>query len=251
MPKDQKEKNLTPSSDASVPGVEQGVVQTNLSSTTKAFGNRFQQKKLAQAVAHGEQEKETVTRHRKVLTAMTNIRRSLIDVTRIELGERFTFVLDADDWQGWPRLTIRLDDAMLVETPYPWLRVTAHDRLAKGAIDIMVGETQEMVSVSVNDEAQLQRLPVTLKKFVRTYLDMIGEIILEAERDLEFDADRATLEARNLKDTSAPEQPQAQQLSSDLYEESLSPDFLDTLPSLEALDELPDLLDASYTKMKE
>lgn len=250
MPKDQKEKSIHPH-ETNANGVDQSVVQTNLSSTTKAFGNRFQQKKLAQAVAHGEQEKETVTRHRKVLTAMTNIRRSLIDVTRIELGDRFAFILDADDWQGWPRLTIQLEDATHKDSQYPWLRVTAHDRLAKGAIDIMVGETQETVSVSVNDEAQLQRLPITLKKFVRTYLDMIGEIILAAERNLEFDTDRATLDARTLKDTDEPTEPRGAQLSADLYEDSLSPDFLETLPTLEALDELPDISDITYSKSKE
>ena len=62
-------------------------------------------------------------RQRLLLEALMNVRLALVDVTRINLGDRFSFTLVPDDYNGWPRLTAKLFDQILENEEYPTLQV--------------------------------------------------------------------------------------------------------------------------------
>jgi hypothetical protein len=214
---------------------------TNLSATTQAFNNRIQRKKKEQEKVLSRAEQESRRRHALMIQALMQIRKSLREVTRVDLGERFHFSLIADDWQGWPRLIIRLIDSLLPDADYPTFRVTAHDRHSKGCIEIEYDPAQPPDSVSLAVESELKRMPSVLKKCVRTFLDLTGDIVLEAERKTEEVVAENVLKNRKLDafEESASETQEA--LSGDVFQDDApEEDFLDTLPSLDKVESLPD-----------
>ena len=212
---------------------------TDLTATTNAFNTRIQRKKKEQEKALTEAEKSTRIRQLLMLKTLVSIRKSLRDVTRIDLGERFHFTLVADDIAGWARLTVKLCDALLPDAEYPFLRVTAHDRQARGCIEIEYDPAAAVESVSVVAESELKRLPTALKKCVRGFLDLMGDIVLEAERKAEELSMDDGLASRAV----VPEQHEARSdisLTEDLFEEQgFGEDILETLPSLQNIEALP------------
>lgn len=221
----------------------------NLNATTEAFRARFQQQKKEQDQALSEAESAARLRQKLIVQALTTIRKSLLELKRIELGERFRLEIAADEWRGWPRITVLLADNVLRTADYPKLQVTANDRQDKGLIEINSGApptatTPTIVTVSMREEADLARLPVVLKRSVRNFLDTIAQTILEAEKRLDRELEEAALAQRQAadfneksKDKSAPE------LSGDLFEDAVftkgpfemidSIDEVRSLPSLE------------------
>ena len=213
--------------------------ETNLSATTQAFNNRIQRKKREQEKVLNQAERLSKQRQTLMLQALMNIRRSLRDVTRIDLGERFRFALQADDWQGWPRLTVRVVDSLRPQQEYPFLRVTAHDRQARGAIDFEYDASLPAESLSLTSENEIKRLPNLLKKCVRSFLDLTGDIVLEAERKVEDLAHEQRLESRPFEENQPKEE--SSRLSGDVFQDDIpQQDFLETLPSLDEVQSLPD-----------
>ena len=218
--------------------------ETNLSATTQAFNNRIQRKKREQEKFLNQAERAAKQRQALMLQALMNIRRSLRDVTRIDLGERFRFAPQADDWQGWPRLTVRVVDSLRPQQDYPFLRVTAHDRQARGAIDFEYDPSQPVESLSLTSEAEIKRLPNLLKKCVRAFLDLTGDIVLEAERKVEDLAHDQRLEAKRFEENHPKEESSG--LSGDVFQDDIpQQDFLETLPSLDEVQSLPETRAAS------
>ena len=222
------------------------IPDTDLSSTARAFNTRIKKRKEAQEAAHGEAERAAHQRHTAMIKALVSIRKSLREVTRIDLGDRFEFSLKADDWHGWPRLTIRLIDNDLIEEEYPQFNVTAHDRQAKGIIEIEYGGSNPTEHLSLMRENDLMRLPKVLRKCVRTYLDLVGDIVLEAEDKKDNDDTASYLDGKDISEFEekkrAPETQDA--LSGDLFEEDYgADDVFDSLPSLDDVDDLGSSLD--------
>ncbi len=71
-----------------------------LAGTTQAFTHRIQRKKQEKEQTNLLAEEAAKARHNTLLKSLLSIRRSLTDMTRIDLGERFSFSLNADDWSG-------------------------------------------------------------------------------------------------------------------------------------------------------
>lgn len=213
---------------------------TNLSETAQAFKSRIDRKKREQEKVLSKAEESTRARHGLMLRAMMNIKRSLTDVTRIELGERFCFKLVADDWNGWPRLSIKLQDNFFPQHEYPSFQVTAHDRHSKGTIEILFDLKQPAECLSLSDGADLKRLPVSLKKCVRSYLDIIGDIVLHLENSNEpFEDGR--LESKTLQEHQEEEKRPQSDLSSDVFEDdTFKEDILEALPTLDEVSLLPE-----------
>ncbi len=225
---------------------EQGSrLSTDLSATTNAFNTRIQRKKKEQEKALTEAEKGTRVRQLLMLKTLVSIRKSLRDVTRIDLGERFHFTLVADDIAGWARLTVKLCDALLPDAEYPFLRVSAHDRQSRGCVEIEYDPSAAVESISVISESELKRLPTALKKCVRVFLDLMGDIVLEAERKAEEMSMDDGLASRSVM----PEPQETRSdisLTEDLFEEQgFGEDILETLPSLQNIDALPSFGDSS------
>ena len=227
----------------------------NLAATAQAFHSRIERLKREQEKVLSEEEQKTQSRHELMMKALLNIRRSLTDVTRIDLGKRFRFRLLKDDWQGWPRITIVLCDSTLSEAVYPLLQVTAHDRKSRGIIEIAYHPDRKPEWVSLAQENESSRLPSTLKRCVRAYLDLVGEIILEAGRKRKplksgDEADAKYLKAKNSAEfeETGRKKPETH-ITGDLFEEEFGKnDFLETLPSLEELDQLAEIAEVAGQK---
>lgn len=216
--------------------------ETNLSATTQAFNTKIQRRKREQEKILGEADRLAKQRQILMIQTLTSIRRSLRDVTRIDLGDRFHFSLQADDWQGWPRLIIRLVDGLLPQASYPFLRVTGHDRQARGAIEIEYDPNSPTESISLAVESELKRLPNLLKKCVRSFLDLTGDIVLEAERNTDEVRAEAPIVNRTLDHFEESKRSDNQpMLSGDVFQDEVpEQDFLETLPSLDEVQSLPD-----------
>ncbi len=217
------------------------VPETDLASTARAFNTRIRERKKAQEQALDEAEKAAHVRHGTMIKALVRIRKSLREVIRIDLGERFSFFLQADDWQGWPRLAIRLQDQDLPEEEYPSLVVTAHDRQAKGMIEILYDQNLSASQISLLREQDLQRLPKLLRKCVRTYLDTIADIVLEVESQVEDTTTNNFLANKDSKEfEETKKEPEVDKsLQVNLFEEDYGgDDVLEALPKVEDVDAL-------------
>ncbi|HQH28615.1 MAG TPA: hypothetical protein PLP17_14555 [Oligoflexia bacterium] len=220
--------------------------QTDLSKTAKAFNSLIQRKKKEQEVVSEQAAKAARERHLLMLRALMNIRKSLRDLTRVDLGDRFKLFLFGDDWTGWPRLSIRLHDKEQTEQEYFPFVVTAHDRYDAGTIEISYSDHLPSEKVSVIRDGDLKRLPNLLRKCVRSYLDYVGDLVLEAERkkDQLVALQKNELEKKNIQDfTESASVKNKPDLVADLYEETFESDFLETLPSLDNVEALPELIE--------
>lgn len=219
------------------------ILGADLSTTVDAFANRIQRKKKEKAEENSKAQQEASTRQGLLLEALMNIRRSLAEVARLNLGERFEFIFDVDDCHGWPRLTIRLLDNYFEDIEYPYFQVHAYDRNGRGTIEIMQGELDKPTKLPVHNEADLSKLPVLLKKAVRSYLDLVGDIVLKAENSDESDHEARFLQQKSLHQFQEQKKDeQGNEITGDLFEEDFQIHSLDRLPSLDALDALPEVI---------
>lgn len=218
------------------------VPDTDLSATMQAFHTRIQRKKREQEKVLSEADRIARQRHALMLKALMNIRKSLREVTRIELGDRFCFALVVDDWQGWPRLTLRLHDVLMPQGDYPFLRVTGHDRQQRGAIEIEYDPSQPAETLSLMLENDIKRLPNALKRCVRSFLDLTGDIMLEAERREDEVTSEGALQSTHTEGFYGDQPKDAgPALSDDLYADDMPRDDLfESLPNLERVDQLPE-----------
>lgn len=216
-----------------------------LGATARAFNRSIQQKKKAQEEAVGQAEKATRHRHAMMIDALMHVRRSMREVTKIDLGERFHLTLASDDVMGWPRLTLKLHDKDLPDQEYSQFSVSAHDRNATGTIEIVSEAAGILERIMLAREMDAKRLPRTLKKCVRNYLDLVGEVILRSEREQDLDHADSYMEKRKaseFEEASEPEPEPEDGISGDLFDEHFSDnELLDVLPSLDELKSLPDL----------
>lgn len=167
-----------------------------LGSTVGSFTNRLQRKLKEQEILDEEVTRAREIRHSLMLQAMTTIRRALQETCKIRLGERFCFALDVSDWEGWPRVEVQLVDNQIPEWSDLGIIVTAHDRKDQGIIQISMRSGQILGRLEVNNPEQFTRIPTSLKRCVRQFLDCVGyhvlnapkpEVIKSLSEDLKFD----------------------------------------------------------------
>ncbi len=225
--------------------------QTDLSTTAKAFNKKIQIKKKAQEIESEQAEKNARARHTLMLRAMMNIRKSLRDLIRIDLGERFHLYLTNDDFLGWPRLTIKLVDSSASEREYLPLVVTAHDRYDSAVVEIAYSEIDSPEKISLVKNVDLQRLPNLLRKCVRAYLDYVGDIVIKSAKGtqhLQLSAEKylskKTIDEFFETASSASSSP----LNADIFSEDYQEDFLETLPHLQEVELLPELKSSGNNK---
>lgn len=218
---------------------ENSAPEPDLSATVGAFKTRFQKKLQEKVSADSQESEKTRLRQSLIFETMMNIRKSLSQVAKIDLGDRFEFSLEYDDWQGWPRLTIRLIDQVRPDAEYPRFQVIAHDRQARAAIEIVPGDPQKTLRVSLVREQDKENLTSVLKKSVRQFLEQVEEIVLQAEQRELAEAEEGNLD----KTDEAPEESEKdapdEELTGDLFEdEEYGNDFLEQLPQMEEVESL-------------
>jgi len=213
------------------------IAQPDLSTTLDAFESRIQLRKSAKKVAESEADKALKARHAALLSTMMNIRRSLSQIAKLDLGDRFSLSLDADDWQGWPRLLVRLEDQLDPRSEYPYLQVVAHDRLEKAFVEFSQSNLPKLEKLSLVDKNDVQRLPAAMKRCVRSYLDLVEKIVIETELKADSDNVVAPIVSAALSDSSDSDGPD---ISSDIFiDDEEAVDTSDRLPVLEQLEALP------------
>jgi hypothetical protein len=218
---------------------------TDLSATLGAFNTRIQRKKKEHEQKNYVSQQEEKIRHSRILEALMNIRKSMADVARTNLGERFKFDFDVDDWHGWPRICIKLCDGLFPDLEYPNFTVHAHDRNSQATIEIACGGFDKTDQIHLTQESDLLRLPTMLKRNVRAYLDLIADIVIKAEQgNFIEEAGAKILKKKNIADFEMQEKSShsSKAIEADLYQEDIAKDnMLEALPSLDELEALPSL----------
>lgn len=155
----------------------------SMGTTAQAFNAKlqFHKKQIQSAADVAEQEKKR--RHSTLLRGMTETRRALAEISKVDLGGTFFLELDVDDWQGWPRVMLRLVNGKNPIKEYPGLTVCAHDRKDSGTIEIYVGGKPTPITHQMLDPDSEGRYPVILRRAARSYLDEVCKLVLAAETE--------------------------------------------------------------------
>lgn len=162
---------------------------TSLGSTFGTFAHRIQRKLREQEIIDGASQRAGDERQARMLQAMTTIRRALQDTCKINLGDRFEFDLEVNDWEGWPRLELNLIDSLQPDDRRFGLIVSAHDRNELGTIQLVTRAEAVLARIYLRDAQEMQRIPLLLKKAVRQFLDDVAQYVLNPVRQdqlLEF-----------------------------------------------------------------
>ena len=82
----------------------------NTSAISKAYTSRVQKEKFKHQRESRLVDIESSQRQENILLAMVTIRSTLRDLLSIDFGKRYHLKLVEDDWWGWARLSLRLED---------------------------------------------------------------------------------------------------------------------------------------------
>ncbi len=147
-----------------------------------SFQGIIDQKKKAMEEAMLEAEKTTRARQDRLIQALVKIRKAVRDVATLDMGKRFYLDMRKDDWEGWPRITLRLVDSKNPTGELPELVVISHDRQDSGTLEIKYANQLTPVTISLADEKQVAKVTSILKKCLRDHLEMIGDLVVEIEQ---------------------------------------------------------------------
>ena len=149
-----------------------------LGSTVGSFASRISKglKEQEQKTSHSNRLREV--RHSSMLHAMSTIRKVLQETCKIQLGERFGFDLDVSDWEGWPRVELRLVDFVAPDIENLTLVVTANDHGENGNVLIGLKSGELYCKLQLAKPGEAERIPLALKRAVRVFLDVVGEYVL-------------------------------------------------------------------------
>jgi len=173
-----------------------------LGSTVGSFASRITKGLKEQEQKQGQAAKLREMRHGNMLQAMTTIRKALQETCKIKLGERFGFDLDVSDWEGWPRVELRLVDSLAPERDCLGLIVTANDHNELGTILISMKSGEVFGKIQLANPVDFERIPVVLKRSVRSYLDIVGSYVLNPVPEDVVEAAAKPIETNDFDDAS-------------------------------------------------
>jgi hypothetical protein len=150
----------------------------SLGATAENFANRMQRRLKEQELKETESKKALQARHVLMLQAMTTIRKALVSTSRIQLGSRFSFDLEVNDWEGWPRVELNLIDSLAPQRIEHALIITANDRKNLGTVQISTKGGEPLARLHLEQPSEMEKLPLILKKAVRHFLDLVGAYVL-------------------------------------------------------------------------
>jgi hypothetical protein len=153
--------------------------RTIMEGTFDGFTKRLRREREAQLARQSNNEEQEKRRHKLLLRAMTTIRRALGETERIDLGSRFTFLLEVSDWQGWPRVELLLCDKEASEHRSHGFIVTAGDSGPLSYIRISNVKDDTLERIQIADDESLHRVPIVLKKTIRDFLDEVALYVLD------------------------------------------------------------------------
>ncbi|MBX7143625.1 MAG: hypothetical protein K1X79_04170 [Oligoflexia bacterium] len=157
-----------------------------LGGTAEVFASRMQRRLKEQEARESESKKAQATRQTLLLEAMTMVRKALSSTSRIALGDRFHFSVDVSDWDGWPRVELVLADRLAPNKSDHSLVITAFDRKGSGTIQMGLRSGETLARIHVDQAADMEKLPLLLKKTVREFLDIVADYVLNPKSPQEM-----------------------------------------------------------------
>jgi len=133
-------------------------------------------------------EGERFSKQRLILEALSDTRAALSEILRIDLGTRYQLQLEISDWEGWPRLELRLIDSL---TDFiPGFRGVVKEHLSSGAIErsgrgmifLALNYREVLAQFVVSEERDLEALPQAILEAVQHFL---GRVTLVAHEQPE------------------------------------------------------------------
>ena len=101
-----------------------------------------------------------------------------------------------------------------------------------------MGDSENVLTYNLVNEVDVKKLSGIFKKSVRSYLDMIGDVILQAERaPVEKPIEQIT--APVVSEEEIVDHDDGMSLGEDLYDEYQTDNLFEALPHLEEVDALP------------
>jgi hypothetical protein len=82
------------------------------------------------------------------------------------------------DWEGWPRLELRLVDQLAPDMRTQALVASANDRNENGALQLSLKSGEILGTLQLTDDDEFQKVPLLLKKSLRTFLDLVSHTVL-------------------------------------------------------------------------
>lgn len=150
----------------------------SLGSTVDSFAAKMNQQLAKREAQESKVERETKQRHNLMFKALTTIRKALQDTCKIKLGQRFAFEIDIKDYKGWPRIDLRLVDALVPEHIEHALIVSANDKEEAGAVEIRDSKGKVLARVELSKPSEFDKIPVLLKRSVRGFLDQAAQYVM-------------------------------------------------------------------------
>lgn len=174
-----------------------------LGTTLGSFANRISRGLKEQEQRFDDELRAREIRHAAMLEAMILIRRALQETSKTRLNDRFSFVLDVSDWEGWPRLEFQLIDVLAPDRRNFILIVTANDHMNLGAIQIARESADILGKVCLSQFEEFKKIPLVLKRSVREFLDSVGNYILNPLPPQEIETATPAIELSDKDEVSA------------------------------------------------
>jgi len=130
-------------------------------------------------------EGERFSRQRLILEALSDTRAALGEILRIDLGTRYQLQLEISDWEGWPRLELRLIDSLADFIPgfrgvvKEHLSSGAIERAGRGMIFLALNYREVLARFVVSEERDLEALPQTILEAVQHFLGRVALVAHE------------------------------------------------------------------------
>ena len=150
----------------------------SVGSAVESFAQRFQRKLKEKESEVDATQRATEARHALMLQAMNTIRKALAETVKINLGARFSLAVDISDWEGWPRIQVKLVDAVAPSHSAFVLAIIAHDRQEMGCINMTLNSEKLLAQAFLKDPEEFKRLPLMLKRAIREYRDTGAPYVL-------------------------------------------------------------------------
>lgn len=147
-----------------------------------SFAGRISKRLEEKERAESASAQASHERYQTIMQGLTIIRKALQEACKIRLGSRFCLATTITDSDGWPKITLHVRDMLAPGWNDLFIQAHANDRQADGLLFVENQSGKRLLQISVVERNPLERLPIHLKKALRTFLDEVGAYVLDPRR---------------------------------------------------------------------
>lgn len=183
----------------------EGKKNSSVSPIVDSFAGKISKRLEEKERAENAHAQATRERYQLIMQGLTIVRKALQEACKIRLGERFSLRSNIGDSEGWPKITLQVHDILAPGWNELFIQAHANDRQGEGLITIENHNGQRLMQLSVSEGDPMQRLPIHLKKALRTFLDQVGSYVLDPRRPEDLlSVQTKQIEAAEGQDTPTP-----------------------------------------------